>query len=327
MAHDIHSSFCGRPSHYSRRTMLGAGLGGGSLLLTSLARKLAVADELGTTDPARPKNVVLLWLAGGPSQLETFDPHAGTKYGGEVKAIDTTTKGIKIADTLPRVAQQMHLTSLIRSVTGKEGDHQRAVYNIRSGFRPDPTLTHPSVGAVLCHADARGGDLPRHVSILPGNTSGRGGYLGAKFDAFRIDNPRGKVPDVRALVDEHRFDKRLSDLQLVEDGFRQHRLRGLESNRTLHRTATDAALRMMSSEQLNAFDVSIEPQAEQDAFGDSAFGPRLLGGRATDRSGNAMRRSHFERLGFPHHEPYAAVVRLRNTGPRASGASGEAAAA
>ena len=276
MAHDIQPSSCGRPSHYSRRTILGAGLGGGSLLLTALSRKLALADERGITDRSRPRNVILLWMSGGPSQLETFDPHAGTKYGGEVRAIETTIKGLQIADTLPRVAEQMHLASLIRSVTGKEGDHQRAVYNIRSGFRPDPTLTHPSVGAVLCHADSRGGDLPRHVSILPGNTAGRGGYLGAKFDAFRIDNPRGKVPDVRASVDRPRFDRRLSDLQVVEDSFRQNRLRELESNRTLHRTATDAALRMMSSEQLDAFDVSVEPKAEQDAFGDSAFGRGCL---------------------------------------------------
>ena len=151
-----------------------------------------------------------------------------------------------------------------------------AVYNIRSGFRPDPTLKHPSIGAVLCHADSRGGDLPRHVSILPGRDAGRGGYLGAKYDAFKIDNPSGRVPDVRRSVDESRFDKRLDDLRLIEQDFRQGRLKDLESNRTLHGTATDAALRMMSSEQLDAFDVSQEPKAVQDAFGDSDFGRGCL---------------------------------------------------
>ncbi len=245
-------------------------------MLTILAGDLARADEAGVTDPSRPKNVILLWLAGGPSQLETFDPHAGSMIGGDVQTIDTSVKGLGIADTLPRVAQQMHLTSLVRSVTGKEGDHQRAVYNMRSGYRPDPTLKHPSIGAVVCHVDPRGGDLPRHVSILPGNDAGRGGYLGAKFDAFKIDNPLGRVPDVRASVDDDRLDRRLRDLRFVEDNFRHDRLKQLESNRTLHTTATEAALRMMSSEQLDAFDVSTEPQAERDAFGDTAFGRGCL---------------------------------------------------
>ena len=277
MAQPTNWNVCDNASHFSRRTLFGAGLGvGTSSLLTSLAQRLAYADQQRITDPARPKNVILLWLAGGPSQLETFDPHAGTSIGGEVTAIDTSLRGLKIADTLPRVAEQMHLTSLIRSVTGKEGDHQRAVYNIRSGYRPDPTLKHPSIGAVLCHADPRGGDLPRHISILPGNEAGRGGYLGAKFDAFKIDDPSRRVPDVRASVDDERFQQRLDHLRFVEEDFRRNRLHGLESNRTLHRTATDAALKMMSSEQLDAFDVSGEPQSDQDAFGDSAFGRGCL---------------------------------------------------
>jgi hypothetical protein len=183
---------------------------------------------------------------------------------------------VQIADTLPQVAEQMHLTSLVRSVVGKEGDHARAVYNIRSGFRPDPTLEHPSIGAVLCHADPRGGELPRHVSIFPGKSPGRGGYLGAKFDAFKMQDPLGPVPDVRSRVPPSRFDRRLRDLEFVERTFRLGRLRNLESSRTLHTTATESAVAMMSSEQLDAFDVSQEPRETRLAFGDSPFGRGCL---------------------------------------------------
>lgn len=204
---------CDTHAHLSRRTLLGAG--GGALLMSSLASKLALADEKGVTDPAQPKSVILLWLEGGPSQLETFDPHPGGKFGGEVTAIDTSMRGVQIADLLPQTAEQMHLTSLVRSVTSKEGDHERAVYNVKTGYRPDPTLQHPSIGAVLCHADQAGADIPRHISIVPGNSPGRGGYLGAAYDAFKINDPAGPVPDIRRPVGEDRYDRRVDDLYNV----------------------------------------------------------------------------------------------------------------
>lgn len=266
---------CSTSAHLSRRTLLGAG--GGALLMSSLARKLALADATGVTDPAKPKSVILLWLEGGPSQLETFDPHPGGKFGGEVKAIDTSMRGIRIADLLPQTAEQMHLTSLVRSVTSKEGDHERAVYNVKTGYRPDPTLTHPSIGAVLCHADEGGSDIPRHISIVPNNSPGRGGYLGAAYDAFKINDPAGPVPDIRRPIREERYNRRVNDLyNVVENEFRRGRLANMEKARTLHRTATDSAIRMMSSDQLDAFDVSKEPTQELENFGDSAFGRGCL---------------------------------------------------
>ena len=265
---------CNPNLHLSRRTLLGAGVGG--LMMSSLARRLARADESGLTPAGRPKSVILLWMQGGPSQLETFDPHQGTAYGGDVKAIDTSAKGIQIADTLPNVAQQMHLASLVRSVTGKEGDHERAVYNAKTGFRPDPTLIHPSIGAALCKASDAGADIPRHISISSLNYPGRGGYLGAKYDAFTINDPAGPVPDVRRPVDKERYQKRLQNLDFVEQQFARGRLKDLDNERTQHIAARKAALKMMSSEQLSAFDVSEESASERKGFGDNKFGRGCL---------------------------------------------------
>lgn len=275
LAERCHPELCNPGVHLSRRTLLGAG--GGGLLMSAIARRLALADERGESDSARPKNVILLWLEGGPSQLETFDPHVGGKYGGSVQAINTSAKGIQFSNLLPRTAEQMHLASLVRSVTSKEGDHERAVYNIKTGYRPDPTLTHPAIGAIVCHADQLGADIPRHISIVPGNAPGRGGFLGAKYDAFKIHDPAGPVPDIRRPVAEDRYARRVDDLySVVEQEFRRGRLVDLERSRTLHRTATDAALTMMSSEQLDAFDVSQESQQTIEAFGDSSFGRGCL---------------------------------------------------
>ncbi len=271
----MNHSLCNTNAHLSRRTLLGAGCG--SLMMSTIARQLAWADEQGQTEKGRPKSVILLWMNGGPSQLETFDPHVGGKIGGDVKAIDTTVKGLQIADSLPRVAEQMHLAALVRSVTGKEGDHERATYNTKTGFRPDPTLVHPSIGAALCHASDEGADIPRHISISPQNFGSRGGYLGAAYDPFQINDPAGPVPDVRSSVGKERFDRRLNDLQnVVEKQFLRGRMKDMDKKRTLHATSTDAALKMMSSEQLSAFDVSEEPKAVRKDFGDSRFGRGCL---------------------------------------------------
>jgi hypothetical protein len=275
---------CSFDAHFNRRSLLGHGMSvaGGSLLMTQIARSLAAAEQTGRdrngkVDSARPKNVILLWLEGGPSQLETFDPHPGVRIGGNTQAIATSARDVKIADTLPQTAEVMHLASLIRSMTSKEGDHDRATYNVKTGFRLDPTLRHPSLGAVICHTDDVISDIPRHISIVPGNEPGQGGFLGAKFDAFQVGDPSHPVPDLRSRVDDERFQRRVEDLYgVVENEFRRGRLQSLETNRTLHREMTDSARRMMSSEQVKAFEVNEEPAAEIAKFGDSPFGRGVL---------------------------------------------------
>src|SRR5688572_2089317 len=199
-----------------RRSLLGATLGlSGIGWLTPVAERLArAAEERPRGQPA--KSLIILWMQGGPSQLETFDPHPGTKFSHEeTKAIATAAKDIQIADTLPRVAEQMEHVSLIRSLVSKEGDHERATYNVKTGFRPDPTLVHPSLGAIVCHQLADSVEIPRHVSILPGQWPGRGGFLGDQYDAFKTYDPSGPIPDVAARVSASRAEKRLNDLQTV----------------------------------------------------------------------------------------------------------------
>lgn len=263
------------PFRSSRRRLLGGAAG--SLLLAGIAEKLARGETAVREDPGRPRSVILLWLEGGNSQLETFDPHPGTKIGGEVKGIATSVGGVEFSDTLPQAAEQLHRATLVRSMIGDEGDHERAVYQIKSGFRPAPALVHPSIGAVLCHADPEVSDLPRHISIVPGGHPARGGYLGQTFDAFKVGDPASPVPDVKSRVDDERYRRRVGDLlRVVEPGFARGRIADLERTRTLHATATKAAMRLMSSEQLAAFHVADEPRAEREAFGDTAFGRGCL---------------------------------------------------
>ncbi len=251
-----------------------AGLGGG-LWLTRASHVLA-QEAPRRRAPAR--SIIVLWLEGGPSQLETFDPHPGTDIAAGTGAIATSLRDVQLAPGLGRTAEELSSMALIRSMVSPEGDHERAAYTMKTGFRVDPTVVHPSIGAILCHQLPEAGvDIPRHISILPGQWAPRGGFLGDQFDAFRTGDPESPVPDTTSNTTPERDRRRLRDLDVIDGAFAQGRQSRV--NATLHRATMNAARRMMSSEQLRAFDVSSEPLALRRSYGETPFGRGCLAAR------------------------------------------------
>jgi hypothetical protein len=243
--------------------------------LTPVGRLLADQAE-GTRQPAQ--SIILLWLDGGPSQLETFDPHPDTTIAAGTKAIASAVRGIQLAAGYEQLAEQMGSLALIRSMVSKEGDHERGTYLMKTGYRPDPTVEHPSIGAICCHELPVGRtDIPRHISILTGRWPSRGGFLGGEYDAFQVDDPSGKLPDVVSAVPAPRDGARVRDLEVVERAFARGRRGRIEE--TLHRETLARARVMMTSEQLKAFDVSEEPAAVRAEYGATAFGRGCLAAR------------------------------------------------
>jgi hypothetical protein len=243
-----------------------------SFLLPGL--DLRAADRRGAE---RAKSLILLWMGGGPSQLETWDPHPGTKYGGPTQAIPTTLPGLEIAHLFPRMAEQMHHLSVIRSLVSKEGDHERGTYFVLTGYRPDPTVVHPSLGAILARNLADEAiEIPLHVSLGSGEGFAvpRGGYLGDQFDAFRIFEPGRNVQNMKQPVTNDRQQRRLANLDVVSRSFRRGRSAAVEN--TLHQHVVERALTMMTSEQLKAFQIEEEPKDVVDRYGDSRFGRGCL---------------------------------------------------
>lgn len=268
---------CGTLDHVSRRTLLKTlGAAGVSAWLTPVAQMLARAEE--SAPRGRPaRSVIILWLAGGPSQLETFDPHPDSAIAYGTRAIQTALPGVRLAENLPQLAELMGDVSLVRSVVSKEADHERAVYNMKTGYRPNPTVVHPAIGAVVCHELADEGlDIPRHISILPDQWPARGGYLGAQFDAFQVQDPQGPIQDVTPLVARPRLDQRMADLSVVEGAFARGRPPGLDATATLHQLTMNRALKIMSSAQIAAFDVGQASAAQRAAYGDTPFGRGCL---------------------------------------------------
>jgi hypothetical protein len=149
---------------------------------------------------------------------------------------------------------------------------------MKRGYRPDPTVEHPSIGAICCHELPVGRtEIPRHVSILTGQWPSRGGFLGGEFDAFQAGDPKGPLVDVSSGIPAARDTARVRDLDVLERAFARGRQARVEA--TLHRETLARARVMMSSEQLKAFDVSQEPASVRDEYGDSPFGRGCLAAR------------------------------------------------
>lgn len=223
----------------------------------------------------RPKSLITLWMNGGMSQLETWDPHSGTPTGGEVQSIRTTVPELLISEFLPQMAEQMHDVTLIRSMTSLEGDHARGAAYVKTGYRLEPTLVYPSLGSIAAHElPDPTVEIPQHVSLGANDFFPRGGYLGNEWDAFRVFDPGRSLTNLSAGVSEQRMQARRRGLDVVSQQFRK--ARPTSDRSTLHSDTIQRALQMMSSEQLKAFELTDEPKAVQQAYGDSRFGRGCL---------------------------------------------------
>ena len=256
----------------------------------------------------RPTSLILVWLAGGASQLETWDPHPGTAAGGETQAIPTRIPDLLISDLYPQVAEQIDALSVIRSLVSSEGDHERATYFVKTGYRPVPALKHPAVGATLARMlleDAVA--IPRHISLGNSPWPARGGFLGPAYDAFKVYAPGRSIPNMRAPVRGARQNRRLENLQILSREFRQQRQRQVAA--TQHQEMVARALRMMDSEQLQAFEIKEESRALRDRYGDTDFGRGCLVARRLVERG--VRAVEVTLGGFDSHVNNFAVHRER----------------
>ena len=232
----------------------------------------------------RPRSLLVVWLAGGPSQLETFDPHPGTAAGGPTKAIDTVLPGVRIAADFPQVAAMLDRFAILRSVVSKEGDHERGQYTVKTGYRPDPNAIHPALGAIAAHElPSPGLELPRFISLGGAEFPSRGGYLGVAFDPYRVFAPGQKGQNLVPHVPADRQARRLDALDVLTRSFEIGR--GAAVRRTFHEHTLREALTLMTSEQLAAFDLDEEPDGVKARYGDSDFGRGCLVARRLVEAG------------------------------------------
>ena len=225
-------------------------------------------------------SMILLWMQGGPSQLETFDPKPGTPNGGPTTAIETAVSGIRIAKGWEKTAAAMQDIALIRSMTNKEGEHQRATYQLHTGHIPSGTVRYPNLGCSIAkELSVAGQDLPAAVSVGP--TMGSG-FLGVDYEPFVVQNP-GQLPrNVAAPVETPRFNRRLGLLGELEQDFAG---RGGDVAVADHSQLYAKTAKLVLSPDVKAFDISSESDATRALYGDTQFGRGCLLARRLAESG------------------------------------------
>ena len=243
--------------------------------------------------PDRRRSCILLWMNGGPSQLDTFDLKPDHENGGEFKEIATSVPGIRISEHLPKLAKQMDHLALIRSMRTREADHARGTFLMRTGHAPGGPIRYPPIGSLVAkeleHADA---ELPSYVSIAPYRFLSRNayspGFLGPQYAPLIVGENRTlqptqdpdayeqslKVQDLEPVgVGRKQADARLGLLKGLEERFVAGRP-GVASKS--HQAAYQRAVRMMRSEAVKAFELDQEPDALRDAYGRNLFGQGCL---------------------------------------------------
>lgn len=232
----------------------------------------------------RGKGCILLWMAGGPSQFETFSPKSGHENGGETKAIATSVAGIQIAENLPECAQVMGDLAIVRSMTSKEGSHPRASFLLHTGYLPMGSVKFPTLGSNVAHqlADPTF-DLPSFVRIGGrGSDLGNAGFLGVDYNPLVIANPERRPENTTPSTRDDRYQRRLKLLSEIQAEFGAEEGADIVAN---HRKLIRESSEMILSPRMEAFDLEKESESMRDAYGRSSFGAGCLLARRLIESG------------------------------------------
>ena len=279
---------CGSPEHgLNRRAFLqgsaavalGASLGGFDAQYNPL-----LADELRRQN----KHVILLWLAGGASQLETFDPKPGRPTGGPFKAIPTAVPGTHICELMPKLAAMMNKVAVVRSLDTKNGDHGGATAMMETGRGREPGLSYPDWGSVVAkELGQRDSQVPDYVSLYlatEGHRIPNPGFLGGRFAPMHLN--RSLKPENIELpsgITEADHTAREHLRQHLSERFD----RGRHSAEIKGYNSTYARVRgLMKSDSL--FNLDEEPAAMRDGYGTTEFGQHALVARRLVEAGVPM---------------------------------------
>ncbi len=306
-----HSLGAGPPSGLSRRRFLSSGLSVGSIGGLSLASfwKLQAKSAIATkANDARAKNVILVYLGGGISHHDSFDPKpsAPAEVKGSYGTIPTVIPGISFTEKIPLLAKSLGQATLVRSGSHNNDHHETATNWVLSGRFGSPFGDYPAIGAVVAQEKGFTSSLPPYVAI-PRNPSftwelGKSAFLGGRFESFRTGDPnqaKYQVEDV-SLADDFspkRAARRATLAQSID-----HLARQVEQNdqlATFDEFSQRAANLILSSEAKIAFAIDREPEKLRDRYGRNTFGQScLLARRLVERG------VHFATVnygGWDHH--------------------------
>ncbi len=273
----------------SRRHFLRVGAVGLGATLCPWFGRLATAAA---NDPKRKRSCILLWMAGGPSTIDLWDLKPGHENGGPFREVGTTATGLRIGEHLPQMALWGHRLAVLRSMSTKEGEHQRATYLMRTGSLPQGPIQYPSLGALLSkELGDPTNELPNFVSIAPQrffNLDAVGpGFLGPQYAPLVVgeggfgEQPADAIDGLLKVknldrpqeVSPEHADARLDLLRQAQEQFAAAHPGPVPAS---HASAYDRAARLMRSESAKAFDLTQEKKELRDRYGRTLFGQGCL---------------------------------------------------
>lgn len=276
------SPCCNHQEHcWSRRQILGSLAGAAAVGRLGPLMRPAMGQEL----KGKQKQVIFVWLDGGISQLESWDPKPNTQFGGPFRSIPTALSGVHVCELMPKMAQRMDKVAVVRSVCTQDNSHSAGVPRIQRGDPKDRGVTYPYFGSAVAKFLGPGpSNLPPYVWVKPGGGGFKvedAGFLGAKYGSLALGD--GKPPENllrHASVSEQDDAERNELRALADQRFAQYRRkRTVEANSAVF----DMAAALMKRQDL--FDESQVPEADWDRYGRTEFGRHMLIGRRMCEAG------------------------------------------
>ena len=224
----------------------------------------------------RHKAMILLWMAGAPSQMETFDPKPDHENGGGTETVKTAVPGVEIAAPWDQVAKAAGDVAFVRSMTNKEGNHQRASYHLHTGYTPTGSARHPAFSANVAQQIAADDlEMPSIVTVgRANNLQGVGGaFLGVDYDAFQIDRAGDPPRNLAVNTGAARLKRRIGLLERLDGEFAGRGAGDVVEN---HRRIYGQAAELVLGPGPGVFDLDDEPQSLKDRYGDTEFGRGCL---------------------------------------------------
>ncbi len=260
-------------------------LGVATLPFMSGASWANVERQIAANGGRKPaKHVIFLFMMGGQSHIDTWDPKPGAESQGPLEAVRTSVAGIQLSSHLGRVAKHMDELAIVRSLTSKEGSHPRGQYQLHTNYPPLGTVKHPSMGAwILKEAGRLNASLPGNVTI-GGRAAYGAGFFGSAQEPFMVNRADQGLSNLErpAGVTRERQDARL---KLMDDLDSDFRTRFPDESVAAYTRYYAEAVKMMYSDDVRAFDLDREPDTMRQRYGDDPFGRGLLLARRLVQSG------------------------------------------
>ncbi|MDH4453681.1 MAG: DUF1501 domain-containing protein [Verrucomicrobiota bacterium] len=231
----------------------------------------------------KAKNVIFLWMNGGMTHIDTWDPKTG-----ETKGPTAPIKGKGGIDylggTMTKMAEVSDKITIVRSMSSKTGVHDAGTYIMKTGYEPRGTIVHPCMGAWASHFLGRikGVTLPDSVIVNSGSAFPGAGFFPPATSPIPIANPQTGLQNIKQTSSELHFNKRVSLMNELDDSFRK---KYQSEDVKAYTEFYDETMKLMKSEDLKVFDLALEPAGTRAKYGNSSFGQGALLARRLVQSG------------------------------------------